>query len=254
MMKPERAARLSDLVVLPHLSPRSRLIVVRRIARESQAQWEETRFFFDRELEEARAGHPFTARKLESVKVLRRQARDQHAKTLHHIGEWLYENDALLTALYGFDGICDVLEVNPTHRPEVLEYADNKVRAISAVAFVSGLEESASRQSGRRRPDFKDGPLFKVFLEMVMKLMKDKPGCMPDPTVPGGPLYGVPTYTRQPDGSMVMNTPAITVHSATGSKVVKSKPGRARKPVMPSKVATLFVAQHRDQEEEAANV
>lgn len=241
-MKPEHAGRLSDLVVLPHLSPRSRLIVVRRIARESHAQWEETRFFFDRELEETRAGLPFTAKKLENVKVLRRQARDQHTKTLYHIGEWLYENDALLTERYGFDGICDVLEVNPTHRSEALEYADNKSRAISAVAFVSGLEESASRQSGRRKPDFKDGPLFKVFLEMMMKLMKDKPECMPDPAAPGGPLYGVPTYARQPDGSMVMNTPAVTVHSATGSKVVKSKPGRARKLVTPGTVATLFAS------------
>lgn len=248
-MKPEHAAHLCDLLTLPHLSPRSRLIVVRRIARESHAQWEEVLIFFDRELEEARGGYPFTAKKFECIKALQRQARERHEKTTYHIGEWLYENDTLLTAKYGFDGICDVLEVNPAHRHEALEHADNKDRAISAVAFVGGLEESASRQSGRRRPDFKGGPLFDVFLKMMMRLMKDKPECMPDPTAPGGPLYGVPTYSQQPDGSMVMNTPAVTVHSAAGSKVVKSKPGRARKPVTPSKVTVLFelnenVAQH----------
>ena len=82
------------------------------------------------------------------------------------VGQWLLENDALLTTMYGFEGICELLEVNPVHRPEVIQCAGDVDRAIFAVAFESGLEESASRQSGRHPADWKDGPLYQVFWEM----------------------------------------------------------------------------------------
>ena len=232
--------RLGDLLVMPHLSPRSRLIIVRRIARISHSQWVETREYFRELIKEAEVGLPFTTGTLKKIEALRIEARSQYKATSYQIGQWIYENDALLTTLYGFDGICDVLEVNPVHRPEVLEYAEDRERAIAAVAFIAGLEESADRQSGRQRPDYKDGPLFNVFMDMMMKAMKENRASMPDPTAPGGPLYGLPSYTRQADGSMVMNTPALTVYSAAGSKVVASKSRHAGKPVMPSNVATLF--------------
>lgn len=232
--------RLGDLLVMPHLSSRSRLIIVRRIARISHSQWVETREYFRELIKETEAGLPFTTGTLKKIDALRIEARSQYKATSYQIGQWIYENDALLTTLYGFDGICDVLEVNPVHRPEVLEYAEDRERAIAAVAFIAGLEESADRQSGRQRPDYKDGPLFNVFMDMMMKAMKKNRASMPDPTAPGGPLYGLPSYTRQADGSMVMNTPALTVHSAAGSKIVASKSRRAGKPVTPGHVATLL--------------
>ncbi|MBA6043789.1 hypothetical protein [Pseudomonas lactis] len=232
--------RLGELLVMPHISPRSRLIVVRRIARICNSQWVETREYFRELIKEAELGLPFTTAKLKKIDAMRSEARSQHKATSYQIGQWIYENDDLLTKLYGFDGVCEVLEVNPVHRPEVLEYAEDQHRAIAAVAFIAGMEESASRQSGRQRPDYKDGPLFNVFMDMMIKAMKENRASMPDPTAPGGPLYGLPSYTMQADGSMVMNTPAVTVHSADGSKVVASKPGRRNGPVTPSKVATLF--------------
>lgn len=68
--------------------------------------------------------------------------------------------------MYGFEGICELLEVNPAHRAEVVQYTSDMDRAIFAVAFESGLEESASRQSGRHPADWKDGPLYQAFWEM----------------------------------------------------------------------------------------
>ena len=62
--------------------------------------------------------------------------------------------------------ICELLEVNPVHRAEVVQYAGDMDRAIFAVAFESGLEESARRQSGRHPADWKDGPLYQAFWEM----------------------------------------------------------------------------------------
>ena len=56
------------------------------------------------------------------------------------------------------------------HRPEVIQYAGDRARAIFAVAFESGLEESASRQSGRHPADWKDGPLYQALWTTRAKL------------------------------------------------------------------------------------
>ena len=237
--------RLGELLVMPHLSPRSRLIIVRRIARISHSQWVETREYFRELIKEAELGLPFTTGNLKKIDALRNEARSQHKATSYQIGQWIYENDALLTKLYGFDGVCEVLEVNPVHKPEVLEYAEDRDRAVAAVAFIAGLEESASRQSGRQRPDYKDGPLFNVFMDMMMKAMKENRASMPDPTAPDGPLYGLRSYTRQADGTLVMNTPALTVYTAEGTKVIEPRPGRIGKQSNSGKVATLGVIEGR---------
>ena len=85
------------------------------------------------------------------------------------IGAWLCKNDEALTAHYGFEGICDLLEVNPEHRAEVIKYAKDMLRAITAVAFDSGLEESASTQSGKYPADWKDGPLYQAIWEVRIR-------------------------------------------------------------------------------------
>ena len=166
MMKPEHAERLQTLVTVPHLSPRSRLIVLRRLARESHARREVVQAFFDSEIKKAKAGPPSTAKALKNIRGLYKQARADHEQIACVVGQWLFENDALLTTMYGFEGICELLEVNPVHRAEVVQYASDVDRAIFAVAFESGLEESASRQSGRHPADWKDGPLYQAFWEM----------------------------------------------------------------------------------------
>ena len=166
MMKPEHAERLKALVSVPHLSPRSRLLVLRRLARESHTRWEAVQAFLDGEIKGAKAGFPSAAKALKKIRGLRHQAQDEHQQIACVVGRWLFEDDALLTTMYGFEGICELLEVNPVHRAEVVQYASDVDRAIFAVAFESGLEESASRQSGRHPADWKDGPLYQAFWEM----------------------------------------------------------------------------------------
>lgn len=175
MMKPEHAERLQTLVTVSHLSPRSRLLVLRRLARESHARWEVVKAFFDSEIKEAKAGLPSAAKALKMIRGLYKQARTGHERIASDVGRWLLENDALLTTMYGFEGICELLEVNPVHRAEVVQYAGDMDRAIFAIAFESGLEESASRQSGRHPADWKDGPLFSVFLEMLRRQAEGRP-------------------------------------------------------------------------------
>ena len=164
-MKPEHAERLKALVSVPHLSPRSRLLVLRRLARESHTRWEAVQAFLDGEIKGAKAGFPSAAKALKKIRGLYKQAQDEHQQIACVVGRWLFENDALLTTMYAFEGICELLEVNPVHRAEVVQYASDIDRAIFAIAFESGLEESASRQSGRRPADWKDGPLYQALWE-----------------------------------------------------------------------------------------
>ena len=170
MMKPDHAERLKALVAIPHLSPRSRLLVLRRLARESHARWGAMQACFDSEIKGAKAGFPSAAKALKKIRGLRHQAQVEHQQTVCEVGQWLLENDTLLTSRYGFEGICELLEVNPVHRAEVVQYAGDMDRATFAVAFESGLEDSVSRQSGRHPADWKDGPLYQALWEMRTKL------------------------------------------------------------------------------------
>ena len=87
--------------------------------------------------------------------------------------------------MYGFEGICELLEVNPVHRAEVVQYASDVDRAIFAVAFESGLEESASRQSGRHPADWKDGQLYQAFWEMRAQVCAEAKQIEDSPQVEG---------------------------------------------------------------------
>ncbi len=223
-MKPEHYRHLYEISRLPHLTLRSQLIVARRLARQALADRLMTRSLLRDAVKTAEAGLPFTQRRLEEVKRMQEESRDTYRAGFLELGRWLYQMDETLTLRYGFDGICDLLEVNPVHRPEVLQYAEDKKRAIAAAAFIAGREDSASSQSGRRPADWKRGPFFEVFLEMTMDMVRRHPDAMPDPTAPGGPLYGIPTYTRMADGAMVRNAPTVTVHDGHGSRVVKGGP------------------------------
>ncbi|WP_198286579.1 hypothetical protein [Pseudomonas chlororaphis] len=240
MMKPEHFQRLCELSARGTNTPAITVLLSRRYARHLTAKQEVDREQYRQALKTAERGLPFTAGKVSELKAARQQKSRARRQSMKKIADWLRSWDDLIVELYGFDGVCDLLAVNRVHREEARKYADKATGTITAIAFISGLEDSASVRSGRNQPDFKDGPLFNAFMAQMEQLMLDRPGCLGDPTAPGGPLYGLPTYTRQPDGTMVMNTPAVTVHSAQGSKVVASKPGRRGKPVTPGKVATLF--------------
>ena len=163
-MKPEHAKRLIELSKLQHLSLRSRLIVARRVARyicnakpsSSYADWESKK-------NHRRA--MLTKCELAWIMKKRNNALEFRRRTLLEIGTWLHDNEELLTERYGLGRICDVLEVNPVHRSEVMTLAKSTRRGISVVAFVSTLEDSACSQSGKRPIEWKDGPLYHAIRE-----------------------------------------------------------------------------------------
>ena len=239
-MKPEHARRLVELSNRGNNSLLTSLIIARRFARHVRNEDSHDYEQYRTELAAAQAGLPFTASKVAELKKSREAKQESRNQSLLKIAGWLRMADSLLVKFYGFERICDLLCVNPVHRAEAKALVTEASGTITAIAFIAGLEDSASTASGRRKPDWNDGPLFHAFHRQMMQIMLDNPDAMPDPFAPDGPFYGVPTYTQQPDGTMVMNTPTVTVHGASGSKVVRGKPRRAGKPVTPGKVATLF--------------
>lgn len=44
---------------------------------------------------------------------------------------------------------------------------------------------------------------------------------LPDPLASGGPLYGSTVQALNPDGSVTIKRPALTVHDSNGARVVK---------------------------------
>ena len=112
---------------------------------------------------------PSTKRRLGKIKEVQGKSFEAFKSGLIDIGAWLYKNDQALTARYGFEGICDLLEVSQVHREEVIKYAKDMDRVVAAIALDSGLEDSASRQSGRHPADWKDGPLYQAIWEVRIR-------------------------------------------------------------------------------------
>lgn len=89
------------------------------------------------------------------------------------IGKWLCENDEQLTEEYGFDGLCDVLHVNPVHRSRAAQQLSDTGRGVAGIVYVWGLEDSASALSGRNSAELKEGPLYQALFERLKQIHLD---------------------------------------------------------------------------------
>lgn len=227
-MKPQHVRRLTELANRGNVEPLVSLIIARRAARHLCAEREHDHAYYGAHIKAAKAGLPFTTSKVKALEAERDKRRQGRREIFLAIADWLLRADDYLIVVHGLDAILDVLAVNAVHRDEAAKYAVEARGTLSGVAFVAGLEDSASTRSGRNQPDFKNGPLFNVYMRQFEQMMLDNPGSMPDPCAPGGPLYGIPTYTHMPDGTMVRNAPTVTVHDSQGSRVVTGKPRTAK--------------------------
>lgn len=160
-MKPEYAERLLQLQELRNLSLRSQLILARRIARHSWNEYLLTQANFEAGLKSADKSE------MASIKHARAQAAQQHRKTLSDIGTWLCQNEGFLMEKYGFESICDVLEVNPVHRAGVMNNTASEGQDISTFVFSYAFEDSASALAGRHPIEWKEGPLYQAIWEVA---------------------------------------------------------------------------------------
>ncbi|WP_244307115.1 hypothetical protein [Azotobacter salinestris] len=67
----------------------------------------------------------------------------------------------------GFDGLCDLLNVNPVHRSELRRRT--RVGLVEIV-FIEGLEDSAEHQGD----DWKEGPLFNACYHAMIELFRER--------------------------------------------------------------------------------
>lgn len=167
-MKADHASRLYELMDLPHLSRRTKLILARRIARHLSNERRWARSQSEREIGQTATVFPSNIDVLPSCR--RRYARwDTYNRSLAAIGTWVSQNEGSMTAEYGFDGICDVLNVNPVHRTCMRGHATTKNAGILEIVIGAGLEDSAASLSGRNPAELKDGALYQALWEEMKR-------------------------------------------------------------------------------------
>ena len=219
-MKDKHFDILADKVS-EELSPRTRLIVMRRVLRHVLACDKDERTVLKQMVRQLKGRLPFAKSKLAEVEKLLSNCRKANRDLLIDFGQILSNYHRELEASMTFEQLCEVLCVNPAHQHEV---ADTD-KGLFAITWIGGQFEDSATHYGKDGVSGA-GPVTRAIGAAMQDWMLNNMDKLPDPFAPDGPFYGVPTYTQQPDGTMVMNTPALTVHNADGtSKVIKSKPG-----------------------------
>jgi hypothetical protein len=164
-MKDQHVLRLHELIAAPHLTLRSQLILMRRLARHLAIVRTSKHAEFEGEIGQAVACLPFTRGDLIRIKQRRDNALRENTAALIQIGAWINQTEMRMTAEYGFEVICDLLGVNPIHRGGLASYSADVKRAVSALVLGGGLEDSAEFLSGRHPAELKDGPLYQALWE-----------------------------------------------------------------------------------------
>lgn len=223
ILSPSQAATLSAIELNPNTTPRTRLLIARRVCRalcaKRQSIYDE-RQILRRQAVALRRFLPFTK---DAVETLEQQATNHRDDELAGIrrclvlyGQLIVSDPDNTAAALGFDGLCDALNINPTHREQALHEGGSSVYGL---ALIAQAEDSAER-GGRRRGD--DGPLSEACQAALFTFIRTAPGgLLPDPLAPGGPFYGAPVRVLNQDGSVSIKRPDLVVHDAGGRRVVR---------------------------------
>lgn len=217
LIKQTHYAALVRKMAGEELGASDRLIALRRLLRHDATLADIAVTGLQRDIRHLKRSLPFTQAKLDaalehlaSIRTSRRQARAK-------IGRYLRDNCELLESLIGWDRLCDVLCVNPVHRSEAAE-AD---KGLLGITWIGGQFEDSAANYGTYA--WGVAPITQAIDTAMIEFMRENMHKLPDPFAPGGPFYGVPTYTLQPDGSMQRNAPDLVVHKPDGSSAVVSR-------------------------------
>jgi hypothetical protein len=156
---------------------------------------------------------------------LRDQCKDVECK----IGRLIIDTGRELDDVLAFDEMCDLLEVNPAERAEIERSDFTEKRDFMTVASAFGFDHSATH----RGKYTKGGAVYWAINEEIMRVMFDTPEgkeasdkMFKELFKPGGMFRGMPTYYRQPDGTMDRKSADLTVHDSNCSRVVERPIGR----------------------------
>lgn len=221
-MTPDMLNTLAAIEQKPTTTARTRLLITRRVCRllcTVRQNIHAERRALRRQAACLRSGLPFTKTAIERLEQLAAGHRADELATARNVltmyGVLLLRDPAGDAAALGFGELCDLLNVNTVEREQARRDGATSFRD---VAFIHALEDSASR----RGEDCKSGPLFEAYRAAMMEFIRTAPAeQLPDPFAPGGPLYGCPVRELNPDGSVTIKRPALTVHDSSGARVVK---------------------------------
>nr|WP_314614905.1 hypothetical protein [uncultured Pseudomonas sp.] len=192
------AEKLAKIARKPDHSPRTMLILTQRMVRISLARLAEIRAerrVFRREAEKLQ-GYPFTRQQMDRLLEKSRTHRDDDVRDIKRgligMGYHLIKDTDNSYDAIGFDCLCDLLSINPVHRPAI----QNDERGLAGLIYVARLENSASPQSEGWG---EGGPLFEAcFMAMVDWIKTAPEGDLPDLFGPGSPFAGVEVVQVNP--------------------------------------------------------
>ncbi|WP_342650885.1 hypothetical protein [Pseudomonas sp. REB1044] len=218
--------RLLEIFSGNNLSLRDTLTTCRRLSRHAAQVRDGEREQYRVEIRQAEKGLPFTKAKVDALKDRDRESHDRCEAILLPIGKWLAGSGPEIERAYGFEGICDLLNVNPVHRGGIKADHDGHSNALVSIAHFEGLEDSAEQLSGRKEREWKDGPLFWCYMEVLSDYIAKNPGSFFGAmSKPGGPLHGIPAYRVTQDGMVTIERPSLEVHENNGNTTtVQRKP------------------------------
>ncbi|TBW32186.1 hypothetical protein E0E54_19800 [Azotobacter chroococcum] len=157
-MKETHACTLATIACSPTATPRARLIAIRRLCRllsqEREALYDEL-LALRRQANKLRAFLPFTADRVADLEwqvAVVGDDLDDIELRLANIGRVLMDDSKKMTMAIGFDGLCDLLNVNPAHR-ETARRAGHST--LTKLAYAC-QEDSVDRHDEA----WKDRPLF----------------------------------------------------------------------------------------------
>lgn len=186
------AEKIASIARKPNLPPRAMFILTQRCIRISLRhidQIRDERRVFSREAGKLKAYLPFTQGQIDALMAKSRTHREQDMQSTKQVligfGYHLIKDTDRVFETIGFDGICDLLSINPVHRSDALL---NEEQSLAGLIYVARLENSASPQ---REEWGRGGPLYEAcFLAMVNWIKTAPEGDLPDLFGPNSPFAG----------------------------------------------------------------
>lgn len=188
------AKKMADICAKPEASERTKFLLIqhatRNLVRHRREIWAEQRLF-RREASIIEAQFPQATMQIDELrqkaKTHRQTELEGVEKVLVGIGHLiLLDRDGSFDKI-GFDGVCDLIGVNPVHRADI-ELRSGR-QGLAELIYVSRMENSSGPSSERWG---EGGPLFEACFAATCDWIRTAPKeDLPDLFGPGSPFEGV---------------------------------------------------------------
>ncbi|MEQ7921163.1 hypothetical protein ABQX22_18340 [Xanthomonas sp. WHRI 1810A] len=170
------AEKIASIARKPNLPPRALFILIQRCVRISLRHraliWDERRVF-RREAAKLKAYLPFAQlqmdKLIEKAKTHRAAEMEGIKQGLVGFGFSLIKDSDRAFETIGFEGICDLLSINPVHRLDALTCEE---QSLAGLIYVGRLENSAGPKSEGWG---EGGPLFEACFMAMMEWIQTAP-------------------------------------------------------------------------------